>query len=127
MPEAGYIPIPRKLAQQGVKDMVRISDARMSGTAFGTIVLHSIPKAAIGGPLALIRNGDMITLNVPKRQLTLDVSEDVLERRRAELAPAADTTGLRGYLRIFHDHVMQAGTGCDFDFLTSSQTSRRTP
>jgi len=127
MPEAGYIPIPRKLAQQGVKDMVRISDARMSGTAFGTIILHASPEAAVGGPLALIRNGDMITLNAPERMLSLDVPEDELERRRSELAPAAGTAGMRGYLRMFHDHVTQAGSGCDFDFLTSGKADKKTP
>jgi dihydroxy-acid dehydratase len=127
MPEAGYIPIPRKLAQQGVKDMVRISDARMSGTAFGTIVLHASPEAAVGGPLALIRNGDMITLNAPERKLSLDVPEDELERRRSELAPATGTAGMRGYLRMFHEHVTQAGSGCDFDFLTSGKADKKTP
>ncbi len=127
MPEAGYIPIPRKLARQGVKDMVRISDARMSGTAFGTIILHASPEAAVGGPLALIRNGDMITLNAPERTLSLDVPEDELERRRSELAPAAGTAGMRGYLRMFHDHVTQAGSGCDFDFLTSGKADKKTP
>lgn len=127
MPEAGYIPIPRKLAQQGVKDMVRISDARMSGTAFGTIILHACPEAAVGGPLALIRNGDMVTLNASERTLSLDVPEDELERRRSELAPAAGAAGMRGYLRLFHDHVTQAGRGCDFDFLTSGKADKKTP
>ncbi|NNK93144.1 MAG: dihydroxy-acid dehydratase, partial [Desulfobacterales bacterium] len=127
MPEAGYIPIPRKLAQQGVKDMVRISDARMSGTAFGTIILHASPEAAVGGPLALIRNGDMISLNVPERKLTLAVADDELELRRAVLRPAPDTEQMRGYLRLFHDHVMQAGSGCDFDFLTSGKPKKKTP
>ena len=101
MPEAGYIPIPRKLARQGVKDMVRISDARMSGTAFGTIILHASPEAAVGGPLALIRDGDMITLNAPERTLSLDVPENELERRRSELTPAAGTAGMRGYCACF--------------------------
>jgi dihydroxy-acid dehydratase len=127
MPEAGYIPIPLKLAQQGVKDMVRISDARMSGTAFGTIILHASPEAAIGGPLALVRSGDMITLNAPERTLRLEVSDDELERRRTELPAAEGTSGMRGYLRMFHDHVTQAGSGCDFDFLTAGKTNRKTP
>lgn len=127
MPEAGYIPIPLKLAQQGVKDMVRISDARMSGTAFGTIILHASPEAAIGGPLALVRNGDMITLNAPERTLRLEVSDDELERRRTELPAVEKTSGMRGYLRMFHDHVTQAGSGCDFDFLTAGKTNRKTP
>ena len=127
MPEAGYIPIPRKLAQQGVKDMVRISDARMSGTAFGTIVLHASPEAAVGGPLALVRNGDMISLNVPERKLTLAVADDELERRRVLLRSAPETDHMRGYLRLFHDHVTQAGSGCDFDFLTSGKPDKKTP
>ncbi len=127
MPEAGYIPIPRKLAQQGVKDMVRISDARMSGTAFGTIILHASPEAAVGGPLALVRNGDMISLNAPERTLTLDVPEEELQRRRTELAPPAKTTNMRGYLRMFHEHVTQAGSGCDFDFLVPGKPDRKTP
>jgi dihydroxy-acid dehydratase len=127
MPEAGYIPIPLKLAQQGVKDMVRISDARMSGTAFGTIILHASPEAAIGGPLALVRNGDMITLNAPDRTLRLEVSADELQRRRAELPATKGTAGMRGYLRMFHDHVTQADSGCDFDFLTAGKIDRKTP
>tara|TARA_R110000868_G_scaffold143571_1_gene361794 strand:- start:30297 stop:32018 length:1722 start_codon:yes stop_codon:yes gene_type:complete len=127
MPEAGYIPIPRKLAQQGVKDMVRISDARMSGTAFGTIVLHASPEAIVGGPLALVRDGDMITLNAPERLLTLDVPEDELERRRAEIPPPPKSTEMRGYLRMFHEHVTQAGNGCDFDFLISGRADKKTP
>jgi dihydroxy-acid dehydratase len=87
MPESGYIPIPKKLAQQGVRDMVRISDARMSGTAFGSVVLHVCPEAAVGGPLALVRDGDMITLDVPARRLDVDVSEEELEKRRAGWTP----------------------------------------
>src|SRR5690606_20233677 len=89
MPEAGYLPIPGKLARQGVRDMVRMSDARMSGTAFGTVVLHISPEAAVGGPLALVRNGDKITLSVKDRKLDLLVDEAELERRRAELPPPA--------------------------------------
>jgi dihydroxy-acid dehydratase len=127
MPEAGYIPIPRKLAQQGIKDMVRISDARMSGTAFGTIVLHVCPEAAAGGPLALVRDGDPITLDVPNRLLTLDVDEVELARRRAELAPFKADEKRRGYLRLFHDHVTQANKGCDFDFLAAPETNGKTP
>jgi dihydroxy-acid dehydratase len=127
MPEAGYIPIPRKLAQQGIKDMVRISDARMSGTAFGTIVLHVCPEAAVGGPLALVRNGDSITLDVPNRLLTLDVDETELAQRRAELVPLKLDEERRGYLRLFHDHVTQADKGCDFDFLAAPQVRDKTP
>lgn len=127
MPEAGYIPIPRKLAQQGIKDMVRISDARMSGTAFGTIVLHVCPEAAVGGPLALVRNGDSITLDVPNRLLTLDVDETELARRRAEHAPLEIVEEQRGYLRLFHEHVTQANKGCDFDFLAAPRLQGKTP
>ena len=127
MPEAGYIPIPRKLAQRGVKDMVRISDARMSGTAFGTIILHASPEAAVGGPLSLVRDGDMITLNAPERLLTIDVPEKELKRRRTEIPPATDTAGMRGYLRMFHEHVTQAGSGCDFDFMTSGKAEKKVP
>jgi dihydroxy-acid dehydratase len=115
MPEAGYLPIPRKLAQNGVKDMVRISDARMSGTAFGTVVLHVSPDAATGGNLALVRNGDRISLSVTKRRLDLLVPDDELEKRRASWR-APDVPG-RGYARLYRQHVMQAPQGCDFDFL----------
>ncbi|MBC9178580.1 IlvD/Edd family dehydratase [Roseomonas ludipueritiae] len=117
MPEAGYLPIPRKLAQQGVKDMVRISDARMSGTAFGTIVLHITPEAAIGGPLALVRTGDRIALDVEARSLELLVEAEELARRAAE-APPPRPAPRRGYAKLFHDTVLQADRGCDFDFLT---------
>jgi dihydroxy-acid dehydratase len=127
MPEAGYIPIPRKLARQGVKDMVRISDARMSGTAFGTIVLHACPEAAVGGPLALVRNGDLITLDVPNRLLTLEVDEQELARRRAQRSPVEPEGDRRGYLRLYLDHVTQAGTGCDFDFLAAPRITGKTP
>jgi dihydroxy-acid dehydratase len=115
MPEAGYLPIPRKLAQNGVKDMVRISDARMSGTAFGTVVLHVSPDAATGGNLALVRNGDRISLSVTGRRLDLLVPDDELEKRRA-LWRAPEVPG-RGYARLYRQHVMQAPQGCDFDFL----------
>jgi dihydroxy-acid dehydratase len=123
MPEAGYIPIPRKLAAEGVTDMVRISDARMSGTAFGTIVLHASPEAAVGGPLALVADGDTISLDVPERTLTLEVSEEELARRRAAWTPPATDEGLRGYRRLYHDTVLQAPQGCDFDFLTRPVTA----
>jgi dihydroxy-acid dehydratase len=113
MPEAGALPIPKKLA--GVKDMVRISDARMSGTAFGTVVLHVSPEAAAGGPLGLVRSGDRIELSVDRRQLNLLVDERELERRRAGIRPAARPA--RGYERLYQDHVQQAHLGCDFDFL----------
>jgi dihydroxy-acid dehydratase len=118
MPEAGYLPIPRKLAERGVKDMVRISDARMSGTAFGTIVLHVAPESAAGGPLGLVESGDRIRLDVPGRRLDLLVEEGELARRRqvqAARPPAALPE--RGYARLFQQSVLQADRGCDFDFL----------
>ncbi len=117
MPEAGYIPIPRKLARQGVKDMVRISDARMSGTAFGTIVLHATPEAAIGGPLGLVRNGDRIRLDAQARRLDLLVEEAELAARAAAWVKPPEPAGAeRGYLRLFLDQVTQADQGCDFAF-----------
>jgi len=125
MPEAGYIPIPKKLAQKGVKDMVRISDARMSGTAFGSIVLHVTPESALGGPLALVKNGDRIRLDVPARELDLLVSDAELEqRRKAWKAPAASKEDRRGYRKLFLDSVMQADRGCDFDFCVPEATMR---
>ncbi len=118
MPESGYIPIPRKLAQQGVKDMVRISDARMSGTAFGTIVLHVCPESALGGPLALVQTGDSIRLDTARRRLDLLVEDRELERRRDRWSPPPPHPGAeRGYLKLYVDHVTQAHQGCDFDFL----------
>jgi dihydroxy-acid dehydratase len=116
MPEAGLIPIPKKLARQGVKDMVRISDGRMSGTASGTIILHVAPEAAIGGPLALVESGDRICLDAAARRLELLVSDDELARRRAALQLPV-TAPNRGYGKLFHDHVVQAPGGVDFDFL----------
>ncbi|MCA0451994.1 MAG: dihydroxy-acid dehydratase, partial [Proteobacteria bacterium] len=114
MPEAGYLPIPRKLAKAGVKDMVRISDARMSGTAYGAIVLHVAPEAAIGGPLALVKNGDRIKLSVAARKLDLLVDEAELKRRRKAL-PAPVPVERRGYDRLYDAHVLQADEGVDFD------------
>jgi len=116
MPEAGYLPIPKKLARAGVKDMVRISDGRMSGTAAGTIVLHVTPEAATGGPLAYIRSGDRIRLDVGKRELSLLVSDEEMARRRKE-RPIREPRAPRGYLKLFLDHVTQADQGVDFDFL----------
>jgi dihydroxy-acid dehydratase len=116
MPEAGYLPIPAKLARAGVKDMVRISDARMSGTAFGTIVLHVAPDAASGGPLALARTGDRIRLSVGARRLDLMVEDDELGRRRSARPPPAPPPA-RGYRRLYAEQVLQADRGCDFDFL----------
>jgi dihydroxy-acid dehydratase len=115
MPEAGYLPVPKKLARKGIKDMVRISDARMSGTAYGTVVLHVTPDAASGGPLALVRSGDRVALSVSRRKLELQVGEDELNRRRAGLAQTARPH--RGYAKLYADHVLQADQGCDFDFL----------
>jgi dihydroxy-acid dehydratase len=122
MPEAGYLPIPQKLARAGVKDMVRISDARMSGTAFGTIVLHVTPEAAVGGPLALAKTGDRIRLSVKDRRLDLVVDEAVLAKRRAASPLTASPD--RGYRRLYMDHVLQADHGCDFDFLRKSPSDR---
>jgi dihydroxy-acid dehydratase len=116
MPEAGYLPIPAKLAKSGVKDMVRISDARMSGTAYGTIVLHVSPEAAVGGPLALVRTGDRIRLSVARRSLDLLVDEAELSRRRAAWRPPT-TPPTRGYAKLYMQSVLQAEHGCDFDFL----------
>jgi dihydroxy-acid dehydratase len=118
MPEAGYLPIPGKLARAGVKDMVRISDARMSGTAYGTIVLHVSPDAASGGPLALVRNGDRIRLSVKDRRLDLLVAPDELAKRQSAKAPRPP----RGYARLYHDEVLQAEHGCDFDFARKTPT-----
>jgi dihydroxy-acid dehydratase len=116
MPEAGFLPIPKKLAREGVKDMVRISDARMSGTGFGTIVLHVTPEAAAGGPLALVRHGDRIAISVARRAIDLLVDEAELARRRQALSSAAPLPK-RGYARLYAQHVLQADQGCDFDFL----------
>jgi dihydroxy-acid dehydratase len=116
MPEAGYLPIPKKLLTAGVRDMVRISDARMSGTAFGTVVLHVSPEAAVGGPLGLVQSGDEIELDVADRRLELCVSDHELNARRMQWQPPAPAY-TRGYGKLFLDHVLQAHLGCDFDFL----------
>ena len=116
MPEAGYLPIPQKLARAGLKDMVRISDARMSGTAYGTIVLHVSPEAAAGGPLALVRNGDRIRLSVKARRIELLVPEAELAKRKAAWKPPVAVPA-RGYAKLYMEHVLQAEHGCDFDFL----------
>ncbi len=125
MPEAGYIPIPRKLAQAGVKDMVRISDARMSGTAFGAIVLHVCPEAAVGGPLSRVRSGDRVRLDVPGRSLELLVAADELAKR--EPVPPAASPAARGYKMLHVDHVLQADEGCDLDFATKRPFTATTP
>ena len=119
MPEVGNFPIPGKLLKQGVRDMVRVSDARMSGTAFGTIVLHVAPESAIGGPLALVRDGDTIELDVPNRRIVLHVADDELARRRAEWTPPAPAF-TRGYGKLYLEQVNQAPLGCDFDILRGS-------
>jgi dihydroxy-acid dehydratase len=116
MPEWGMLPIPKKLLQQGVRDMVRVSDARMSGTAYGACVLHVSPESFVGGPLALVQDGDPIELNVPERRLTLQVAEGVLAERRAAWTPTPPVYP-RGYGLLFMRHVTQAHEGCDFDFL----------
>ena len=128
MPEAGYLPIPRKLARQGVKDMVRISDGRMSGTAAGTIVLHVTPEAALGGPLALIENGDRIRLSVRERRIEVLVSDAELAARQAALSPSeARPADERGYRHLFVNSVTQADDGCDFDFLRARAIDRCVP
>ena len=122
MPEIGNLALPRKLLKQGVTDMVRISDARMSGTSYGTVVLHAAPEAAVGGPLALVRTGDWIELDAPGRTLTLDVDEAELARRRAAWTPPPHAAE-RGYVRLYVDHVQQADRGCDLDFLIGGSGS----
>jgi dihydroxy-acid dehydratase len=117
MPEAGYLPIPKKLARSGVKDMVRISDARMSGTAFGTVVLHVTPDAASGGPLALVQTGDRIRLSVRERRLDLLIEERELERRRSLSANQPTSSSARGYSWLYDNFITQANEGCDFAFL----------
>ncbi len=119
MPEAGYLPIPKKLAQQGVKDMVRISDARMSGTAFGTIVLHVAPEAAIGGPLGAVRDGDRIRLSVAEKRIDLLVDEAEIRRRLVGFTPPPKPA--RGYKALYRNTVTQAPEGCDFDFLAGAE------
>jgi len=117
MPEAGYLPIPSKLAKAGIKDMVRISDARMSGTAYGTIILHVAPDAASGGPLNLVRNGDRIQLSVRNRTFALMVDQNELDRRSAETNPLKEARSSRGYDRLYQEQILQADQGCDFGFL----------
>ena len=115
MPEAGSLPIPRKLAQAGVTDIVRVSDARMSGTSYGTVVLHCAPESAIGGPLSLVRDGDLIRLDVANRSIDLLVDEEILNQRRLEFRPRQGAE--RGWLKLHEDHVLQANKGADMDFL----------
>jgi len=126
MPEAGYLPIPRKLARRGVKDMLRISDGRMSGTAAGTIVLHVSPESAAGGALALVRNGDRIRLSVTNRDLSLLVSDHELAER-AHATPPTQPGTVRGYRKLYLDSVMQANHGVDFDFLRAEEITVTVP
>jgi len=116
MPEVGNMPLPARLLSRGITDMVRISDARMSGTAYGTVVLHVAPEAAAGGALGIVQDGDMINLNVAERKLDLDVSESEIKRRRAAWRPPQPPSE-RGYAKLYYDHVLQADRGADFDFL----------
>jgi dihydroxy-acid dehydratase len=117
MPEAGSLPIPKKLLAAGIRDMLRVSDARMSGTAFGAVVLHVAPEAAVGGPLGLVQSGDWIEVDVSTRRINLEVSDEDLARRRAAWQPPASLRQARGYNRLYVDHVLQADQGADFDFL----------
>ncbi|MET0605722.1 MAG: L-arabinonate dehydratase [Beijerinckiaceae bacterium] len=119
MPEWGMLPIPKKLLKQGIRDMVRISDARMSGTSYGACILHVAPESFVGGPLSLVRNGDMISLDVAARRISLDVPEEELARRKAEWTPPKPRYE-RGYGFMFAKHIKQADQGCDFDFLETS-------
>jgi L-arabonate dehydrase len=119
MPEWAEIPVPVKLLRQGVRDIVRISDSRMSGTSFGTVVLHAAPEAAIGGPLAIVRDGDQIKLSVAERRLDLLIPEQEMRERLARWSPRR-SEHLRGFPRLYIDHVLQADQGCDFDFLRPS-------
>ena len=119
MAEVGNMPLPPKVLKKGITDMVRLSDARMSGTAYGTIILHVAPEAAAGGPLGLVQSGDRIRLSVRERRLDLLVDDAELQRRRTQRTPKSpsETTDTRGYGRLFHERVLQAPDGCDFDFL----------
>ena len=116
MPEAGYLPIPKKLAQSGVKDMIRVSDARMSGTAFGTIVLHVTPDSASGGPLGLVRTGDRIRLSVKERRIDLVVDDAELKQPRCRRQTGAEKP-TRGYAKLYAQEILGADEGCDFAFL----------
>ena len=124
MPEWGMVPIPRKLAEAGVRDMVRVTDARMSGTSFGTVFLHVAPEGAIGGPLALVEDGDAIAVDVGEGRLDLEVAPDELERRRARWT-APTSPHLRGWPVLHREHVMQAPDGCDLDFLRAPTPAHR--
>ena len=118
MPEWGMLPVPTKLIKQGVRDMLRISDARMSGTSYGACVLHVAPESFIGGPLAMVQTGDIISIDVHRRLIEMEVSDEDLERRKLEWSPMPPRFE-RGYGWIFSKHVEQAPDGCDFDFMRS--------
>jgi dihydroxy-acid dehydratase len=120
MPEWGMLPIPKKLLKQGVRDLVRISDARMSGTSYGACVLHVAPEAYVGGPLAAVRNGDMISIDVAARTIRLEISDEELKGRLAAYMPKKRPEQ-RGYVRLHADHVTQADQGCDYDFLEGTE------
>ena len=126
MPEWGNLPIPKKLLERGVRDMVRISDARMSGTHYGSCVLHVSPESAVGGPLALVRTGDIIELDLPARRITLCIDDDEMAVRRAAWsAPASPYQ--RGFARLYQQHVTQAHEGCDLDFLQGTAPTPEPP
>ena len=122
MPEVGNVDLPEKLIMKGVKDIVRISDGRMSGTAYGTVVLHVSPESSVGGTLALVQNGDLIELDVEKRRLHLDVPDEELEKRRANWE-APEPLAERGYVKLYLDHVQQADIGADLDVLEGGSGS----
>jgi dihydroxy-acid dehydratase len=125
MPEVGNMPLPKKILEQGIRDMVRISDGRMSGTAYGTIILHVSPEAAAGGPLALVQTGDIIVLDVPARSLSMEVSPEELEKRTPSLAStSAYAAPTRGWSKLYIDHVQGADTGADLDFLIGSSGAK---
>jgi dihydroxy-acid dehydratase len=123
MPEWGFLPLPRRLLQQGLRDMVRISDARMSGTAFGTVVVHVAPESAVGGPLAAVQTGDLIELDVPRRRLDLLIAPDEIARRLVT-CHRPQPHYRRGYGWLFSQHILQADQGCDFDFLRAERLFR---
>jgi dihydroxy-acid dehydratase len=125
MPEVANMPLPTKLLKKGVRDLVRISDARMSGTAYGTVILHVAPESAAGGPLALLRDGDMVVVDVPARRLDVEVPEAEWAARTPSVAAAAAyASPIRGWERLYIDHVQQADTGADLDFLVGSSGSK---
>jgi dihydroxy-acid dehydratase len=125
MPEVSNMPLPRKLLEQGVRDMVRVCDGRMSGTAYGTVVLHVAPEAAAGGPLALVRTGDVISLDVEGRRIDVEVDDaELAARTPSEATVAGFARPARGWERLYVDHVLQADTGADLDFLRGSSGSR---